>query len=191
MRHSIEPGYSTESGFTLVETMIAAAIMVIGLMTLAWQFTTSLATVETAQQDNIARQVARETLESILSSRNNATLQYVKIDNVGTGSGVFVVGWKSLQTEGPDGIFGTSDDGTPGCPSTPCVESITLPGPDGILGTADDITTPLTGYQRQIVVTDNPNGYLNLKQVTVTVQYTTPSKQNRQVSVSTYVSPYV
>jgi prepilin-type N-terminal cleavage/methylation domain-containing protein len=191
MRCSFEPGHRSQSGFTLVETMIAALIMAVGLMALAWQFITSMATVEWAQQDSIARQAARETLESILSSRNNSTVQYASIDNVGTGSGIFVVGWKSLLTEGPDAIFGTADDGTTGCASSPCVQSMTLPGPDGILGTADDVAAPLTGYKRQIVITDSPNGYLNIKQITVTVQYTTPSNQNRQVTVTTYVSPYV
>ena len=50
------------------------------------------------------------------------------------------------------------------------------PGPDGILGNTDDVETPLTGYTRQIEITDIllPNGTPNpnLRRVTVTVLYT-------------------
>src|ERR1700755_1591828 len=83
---------SNQDGFTLIEIMIAAVILTVGLVAMAFQFTSGLSTVQVAQQDSIARQAARETLESILSARNNATLQYASIDNVGTGSGIFVAG---------------------------------------------------------------------------------------------------
>ena len=62
------------------------------------------------------------------------------------------------------------------CPAGP--ECITLPGPDGILGTADDKPLSLANFTRQIQidtvleadgVTINPN----LKQITVTVSYST------------------
>ncbi len=184
MRRFYTDGVRNDGGFTLLEVMIAGVIMGIGLMALAWGFTSGFATVQTAQEDTIARQAARETLEGILSARNNATITYDKIDNVGTGNGIFVVGWQALKTEGADGIIGTADDG-------PGIESVTLPGPDGVLGTADDVTVALNNYQRLIVVTDSATNNANVKQITVTIKYTTPPGQTRQVSVSTYVSPYI
>ncbi len=179
-----DPGRpSSDAGFTLVEVMVAGLIMTIGLLAVAYGFMAGLATVGTAQEDTIARQKAREALESVLTGRNTQAISFSQIDNIATGSsGIFVNGWQPLYLAGVDGIIGTADDAAAG------LDSITLPGPDGILGTADDVTVPLTNYQRQIVITDLSS---TLKQVTVTVKYTTPAGLTRQVQVSTYVSSYI
>lgn len=51
---------STQSGFTMIETMIAIAIMSIGIMTLVAAFATAVGATQNAQQNLIARQKALE-----------------------------------------------------------------------------------------------------------------------------------
>jgi len=171
-----------DAGFTLVEVLVAGVLVTTGLLALASALSMGFAVVLTAQDDTIARQKAREALESVLTGRNTQNITFAQIDNVGTGSGIFVNGFQPLYRAGADGIIGTADDAAAG------IETIILPGPDGILGTADDITQTLGNYQRSIVISDLTG---TLKQITVTVQYTTPPNLTRSVIATSYVSPYI
>jgi prepilin-type N-terminal cleavage/methylation domain-containing protein len=137
---------ASEKGFTLVEVMIAALIMTVGLLALAYGYGQGLAVVMAGQQNAIARQQARAAMEDLLAARNTGLLQFSQIENVSNG-GVFLTG----------------------------VQPLTLaPNPQGVLGTATDGQTPapLAGYTRQITITDLSS---TLKQVQITVLYTTPS----------------
>jgi prepilin-type N-terminal cleavage/methylation domain-containing protein len=175
-----------ESGFTLIEVMIAGLLLSIGLVALAHGYTVGFAMVVKAQHDTLAYQKAREALESVLTGRNTKDMTFDQIDNVGTGQGIFLTGFQPLYRPGSDGVSGTADDAAAG------LETITLPGPDGLLGTSDDVVQPLTNYQRKIEITDlNLTGTLLLKQIKVTVQYTTSPKWTRSVVVVSYVSPYI
>lgn len=169
---------SAQRGFTLVETMIAIAIMGIAIVTLLAAFGTAIAATQNAQENLIARQKALEAMESIYTARNTQQIAFAQIANISNG-GIFTDGPVQLLSAGPDGLVNTADDvnypPTGVCAAGP--ECITLPGPDGILGTADDTELSLANFQRQIQVgnalqsdgTINPN----LKQVTVTVSYIT------------------
>ncbi len=168
-----------EAGFTLVEVLIAGVVLSIGLLALATTYGQGLASVVTAQEDTIARQKAREAMESVLTGRNTANLTFAQIANQSNG-GVFTDGYTPLTTPGPDGIVNTKDDGP--------VETMVMPGPDGQIGTADDVIVTLSGYQRQIEITDLSK---ILKQVTVRIQYTTSRGFLRWVTLVCYVSPYV
>lgn len=135
------------SGFTLVEVMIAAVILVIGLISLAYGYAMALSVVSRAQEDTIARQKAREAMEDVFTARDTQTITFAQICNIAAGTPcIFTVGATPLYTAGPDEIVNTADDGTgtlpPGCSIAPCVETVDLPGPDGILGTADDVPGP-------------------------------------------------
>ena len=173
---------TAESGFTLIEVAMAASLLIIGLVGMAYAFTMGAAVVSTAQDDTIARQKARQALESVLTGRNTANISFPQIDNVGTGSGIFLTGFQPLYNYGADGVIGTADDAASG------METIVEPGPDGILGTADDIVVPLTNYQRQIVITDLTG---TLKGIQVIIQYTSNTNLTRTVTVQSYVSPYI
>jgi type II secretory pathway pseudopilin PulG len=179
MESSVPHSPRHESGFTLVEVLIAGVVLSVGLVGLAGMYGQGLMTVMTAQEDTIARQKAREAMESVLTGRNTANLTYAQIENISKG-GVFKDGFTPLTTPGPDGIVNTLDDGP--------VETIIMPGPDGILGTSDDVVVPLNGYQRQILITDVTS---ILKQVQVTILYTTTRGQTRSVTLNCYVSPYI
>jgi prepilin-type N-terminal cleavage/methylation domain-containing protein len=173
--------HDDESGFTLVEVLVASVVMVVGLLSVAYGLALGATVVATAQQDTIARQKAREAMEDVFTARDDARITFSQVCNIGQGpSCIFVSGFTQLTSPGPDGIVNTADDGP--------VEIVYTPGPDGILGTADDVAVPLYGYQRQIQVTQlSPV----LSQITVTIQYTTPRNITRSVTLVALMSPYV
>lgn len=181
-----------ERGFTLIETMIAIAIMSIGILTILASFGAAVGTTEYSQDNLIARQKALQALESVYTARNTQQITFAQIANVASG-GIFTTGPSQLLCAGPDGLVNTTDDVN--CPASgPCAagpECIVLPGKDGILGTADDVGLSLGNFTRQIAITNalNSDGTTDntLKIVTVTIQYTTNGGvANSGASVRTY-----
>ena len=178
-----------QAGFTLLETAIAGVILGVGLIAMLAVFSTALASTESAQEDQIARQKAKEALENIFTARGTQQVPFDQIRNL--PSGIFVTGFQPLQGAGPDGLVGTIDDiSVANCPGG--IECVTLPGPDGVLGSSDDVVMPLSNYQRKVEIQDvlNPDGSTNanLRQITVTVQYKTP--RLRTYSVTSLISSY-
>jgi prepilin-type N-terminal cleavage/methylation domain-containing protein len=170
---------SRQNGFTLIETMIAIAIMGIGLCALLAAFGMAVASTQNAEENLIAREKALQAMESIYTARNTQQITFSQIGNIASG-GIFTNGAAQLLAAGPDGLVNTADDlayaASGPCPAGP--ECVVMPGPDGILGTADDTAMSLGNFTRQIQinsvleadgVTINPN----LKQIIVTVTYTT------------------
>ncbi len=161
-----------QRGFTLLEVMISMVVLTVGLVSLLGVFGLSMAATQTSQEDMIAKQLANEALESIITARNTSQLTWDQIENVGTGTGIFVTGFQPINLAGADGIIGTGDDASAG------IQVLREPGPDGIYGTADDVLVPLSGYQRQItigqVVDANGNIMTTLRSINVTIQYSTP-----------------
>jgi len=173
-------------GFMLVEVMVSMVILMVGLVTLLGVFSLALATTQTAQQDMIAKQLASEAMESIVTARQTTQLPWSSVQNVSAG-GIFSDGFKSIQNAGANGVAGTTDDTG--------ARTLTLPGPDGVVGTSDDISLPLTNYQRQIAitaVTDSSGNILtDLRSVTITVQYAVPRTSIKKNYVLTsYISQY-
>src|SRR5690349_2784921 len=191
-----------ERGFSLIETLFATVILMIGLLAMLATFAYALATTHSVQEDQIARQTAQDTLENIFTARDTQQITFAQIANV-SGGGIFVDGLQNLLDTGPDGLAGTGDDitysaATTGCPSAinPYgVQCIRLPGADGMLGTPDDTFMVLSNFQRQIQIANtlNPDGTpnVNLKQITVTVQYTKQGfNQPRTYTVNSLISVY-
>jgi prepilin-type N-terminal cleavage/methylation domain-containing protein len=164
---------SAQSGFTLIETMIAIAILSIGIVTLIAAFGTAVGATQHAEENLIAREKALQALESVYAARNDQQItSFSQIANISNG-GIFTDGATPLLCAGPDGLVNTADDID--CPASgPCVagpECVVLPGPDGILGTPDDVAMRLSNFTRQIQITAVP-GYQTLNQVVVTITYT-------------------
>jgi prepilin-type N-terminal cleavage/methylation domain-containing protein len=188
---------SGQAGFTLVETMIAIAIMTIGIVSLLAVFGTAVAVTQNAQENLIARQKALEAMESIYTARNTQQISFGQIANISSG-GIFTDGPVQLLSAGPDGLVNTADDlafpATGVCPAGP--ECIALPGPDGILGTADDKPLSLANFTRQIQINtvleaDGVTIDPNLKQITVTVSFTTGgSPVPRAYTVNALISAF-
>jgi len=182
-------GRRTQNGFTLIEVMISMAILTIGLVSLLGVFGLAIASTQQAQQDMIAKQLANEALESIVTARDTAQMQWSSIQNVSDG-GIFLNGYQSMYLPGGDGIIGTADDIATGQYVT-----ITEPGPDGVYGTSDDIQLPLSNYQRQIqilpVADVNGNIVATLRAVNITIQYYVPrSTQPRTYVLTSYMSQF-
>lgn len=179
-----------EAGFSLVETLIAMAILATGLLSMAGVFVMGLGQLANSSASLIAREKAREAVESVHTARDTETIEWCQIRNAdsptncadGTG-GAFLAGERDLRTAGPDGLVNTTDDGD--------IETSLGPGADNVLGTSDDVETPLIHYKRQIAITDVPmaDGTPNpsLRRLTVTVSYRVgPSL--RRYTLTTFIS---
>ncbi|HKB99025.1 MAG TPA: prepilin-type N-terminal cleavage/methylation domain-containing protein [Terriglobales bacterium] len=186
-----------EGGFSLLEVVISMAVLTVGLVSLLGVFGLAMASTQTSQQDMIAKQLANEELESIVTARNTSQLVWDDIQNVGSTTcssgasncGIFLVGMNPIYNSGTDGIFGTGDDTTAG------EQTLQQPGPDGIYGSADDVKIPLTGYQRKILISPvydaNGNLVISLRGVNVTVQYaTTQANLPKTYVLSSFISQY-
>jgi prepilin-type N-terminal cleavage/methylation domain-containing protein len=197
IRRSDRVRKEAQSGFSLLEVLISMAVLTIGLVSLLGVFGLAMASTQTSQQDMIAKQLANEALESIVTARNTSQLGWDDIQNVGSTfctsgastCGIFLAGMNQIYNSGADGIFGTSDDAAAG------EQTLEVPGPDGIYGNPDDVRIPLTGYQRSILISpvydSNNNLVTSLRAVNVTVQYaTTQARLPKTYVLSTYISQY-
>jgi prepilin-type N-terminal cleavage/methylation domain-containing protein len=189
-----------QRGFSLLEVMIAGAVLTIGLLAVLMSFANAISATEWAQEDLIARHKALDALESIYTARNSQQLPFASINNVASG-GIFSGGALPLLCAGPDGLVGTADDVNCTAPDTGAacpggVECLVLPGPDGILGTADDEIYSLSNFTRTIafnpVLLPSGTTNANLIAVTVTIFYTKPGRAglSRSYSVSGLISSY-
>ncbi len=181
-----------QSGFALIEVMIAMVVLTIGLLGVLATLEVAMAATQTSQEDMLARQAASEVMESIFNARDTTQLGFSAIANIGTGAGIFTPPDPPtpLLCAGPDGIIGTADDTTcTAANGTVCaVKCLSEPGPDGILGTADDVIVPLTNFTRSIAIAPY-NQTLSL--VTVTINYTVPNiGHTKSYVLSEYISYY-
>jgi hypothetical protein len=172
-----------EEGFSILETLTALSLLAVGLLSLAGVFTVALARMNTATWDILAKEKASETIENILAARDSGRLPFASINNVGTGTGVFVTGAQRLVAPGPDRLIGTGDD----IAAQP--DTIMRPGPNGIMdGGGDDQSIELGQFTRQIVITSVPPGD-TLRQVRVIILYQINGVV-RRVEMSSYVSSF-
>jgi prepilin-type N-terminal cleavage/methylation domain-containing protein len=172
-----------QKGFTLLETMIAMAILSIGVLSMASFFSQGLQNSNRVQMQYIANAKAQEALETIFTSRDTQLLSFSQINNISLG-GVFKDGPQPLLAPGPDGLVGTADDDA----NNPDV-IVTGPGPDGILGTADDTSIPLNPWMTRTIAIVPVNNYSNMVQITITVKYSYEG-QVGQVQLVSYLSSY-
>ena len=171
-----------QCGFTLLEVLISIVVITIGLISMLGAFGVAMAATQTARQDMVAKQLAQEAMESIVTARETADATWDQINNVGT-TGIFVAGPQPINKAGVDGIVGTADD------AAALPETMQEPGPDGIVGTADDpAPTPLTNYQRTIAITPTATG--DLRNVTITIQYSAPRSATRTYVLAGMISQY-
>ncbi len=164
---SLREPNNSESGVTILETVIAMMILTVGLLGLAGSIGYAMSVSNMGRNVTNTKLLVVSLLEQMETLRNTEQLTFGQIANQGsvdnTGGVRDFVGFPTAFqplsiNPGPDGIFGTSDD-------------LISPGPDNIYGTTDDTvdqTWALPGYQRQISIT---NLSANLKRIQVTVRY--------------------
>ena len=187
-----------EEGFSLIEVLISMVILTVGMVSLLGVFGLAMSTTQASQQNMIAKQLANEAYESIITARNTSQISWDEIQNAsacsgktdpGTG-GIFMPGQTQIYNSRADGIYGTCDD----TGSTPLLEVLADPGPDGIYNTTDDTIVPLTNYQRTISIyalyDANHNQISSLRGVTITISYSTPQNSQATYVLNSYISQY-
>jgi type IV pilus modification protein PilV len=172
-----------QKGFTLVECLVAVAIMSAGILSLIPIFTRGLAANYQTQMQYIAQQKAQEAMESIFTARDTRLVTSAQIANVADG-GIFSNGPQQLLAPGPDGLYGTADDDTNN-PDT----IVVAPGPDKIFGTADDVTINLNPFMTRTITITPVANTPNLKAIVVTVTWTFEG-QTSTYSVQSLISNF-
>jgi len=193
-----------EDGVSLLEVVISMAVLTVGMVSMLGVFGLAMATTETSQQSMIAKQLANEAYESIVTANNSGQLTWDDIQNTGstncpvTGAascGIFASPttpqpmYTAITTGQYAGILGTTYDvGQP-------EQTLQDPGADGIYYTADDTFIPLTGYKRTILIGQvndaSGNPVASLRSVTITVQYqTSQTNLPRTYILNSYISQY-
>jgi prepilin-type N-terminal cleavage/methylation domain-containing protein len=172
-----------QRGFTLVEVMVAMAVLSFGVLSLVSIFTQGLRASYQTQIQYIAQQKAQEAMESIFTARDTRLVTSAQINNVSNG-GIFNNGPQPLYAPGPDGLFGTADDD-----STNPDGIVIAPGPDGIFGTADDVSINLNPWMTRTILIAPVANTPNLKSITVTVNWTFEG-QTLQYQISSLISNF-
>lgn len=173
----------SETGFTLVEALIALGIMTVGLLSLAQVMARGLNMIKSSPIDLIAKEKAISGVESVFAARDTRVLTWAQVRNVtgGNGGGIFLDGPQAIKAAGADGLINTADDGA--------LEGLTNPGPDGQLGTADDVFVPLPMMTREIEIRELSPANTQLRQLRVIVRYQIGSVV-RDYTLSTFISSF-
>jgi len=180
------------AGFTLIETMIAIAILSIGILGLGAMLADCLAYMGMSQYDYLAQQKAASAVESIFTARDMGQVTWASICNVGSAvctGGIFMNGPQPLCDPGPDGIAGTADDfGGGGCAIQQ--DAIILLNGAGTFISGAASRVPLSNFQflRTIAITNIPN-VSNLRQIQVTITYTA-GRFKRTYTLTTNISNF-
>ncbi len=156
-----------DSGFSLLELVIASTILTVGLLAVASSIGYAMVASNHGRAVTNTKLLVVSILEQMETLRNTGNLTFGQLSNVGQvdntgatrGFPGFLNGFQQISTNpGPDGIFGTSDD-------------LIDAGADRLFGTSDDFINPnfaVVGYTREIQITSlSPS----LKKVTVTISY--------------------
>jgi prepilin-type N-terminal cleavage/methylation domain-containing protein len=183
------------AGFSLIEVLVAMFILMVGLFALAQVFYLGLNIAATSTPNLIAREKAREAIESVHTARDTHDITWGDIRNAEaptdcldgttglaaeTPANGFVNGAVPMRGPGEDGLVNTDDDED--------AELEMLPGPDSLLDTDDDV--PLVGYTRQIQICDVN---ANLRQITVTIRYpgsNAVGAREREYRIVTFISRF-
>jgi len=185
-----------EAGFSLIEVMISMVVLTVGLVSLLGVFGLAMAATQSTQQDMIAKQLANEAYESIVTARNTTQISWDDIQNVGSTNcpisgaascGIFLTGANSIYLPGTTG----TNAGIVGTSNHLGMQTLEEPGPDGTYGDVDDVMIPLTDYQRTIAITELNPPVATLRNINVSVQYTSPQmKLPKTYVLNSYISQY-
>ncbi len=155
-----------ESGFSLLELVIAMVILTVGLLGVASAIGYALMASNSGRGLTNAKLLVVSALEQMETLRDSGELNFNEISNAQVPGSTFT-----------------------GFPSTFIAVS-TTPGPDFVFGTADDpgIADPsqaFTGVTRQILITDlTPT----LKRIQVTLQYSPKGGVSTQLVCVSYLN---
>lgn len=156
---------------SLLEVVIAMAIFVIGIVGVLSLFSYALVTMHATEENMIARQLARDAMESVYGARNSAQYSWPAIRNHAAG-GIFVDGATSVTDPGPDGIVNSVN-------STENISSITTP---------DGKKRYLKEFKREVAIKSVTDAD-DVRQVDITITYPVGGIIRSYV-VSSYISQW-
>ncbi len=175
-----------DGGFSLVETVIALIILMVGILMTISALSFSLFYVQESEKNTVAREYARSAMETIFSIRdlqlfdeegNNFNYDWNTLVVKKSGNaGVFLDDWTPIrESPGADGIYGTGDDACSGTGS--CV-----------VGSTTNNSTVVQGYERKIEISDIvKNGVVRERYFVIKVRYMV-GRSRREVVESTIIA---
>ncbi|MEP6944990.1 MAG: hypothetical protein ABJA02_03675 [Acidobacteriota bacterium] len=185
----------TESGFSYIDVMIAIVIMMVGVLAMAGALSANLVRSMESEKRTMAKQLSLSTIESIISAKEierpgvvdgwNSLRNVMTSVPAGDINGIFVTGFNPVRPDvGWDGVAGTVDDA---CAATgPCIVS----------GRTTNTSTPMLGFQRQIVISDvpdperpSPPNAITRRRIDVTIRYFV-NQATRTETASTLITNY-
>jgi len=195
-----------QRGFSLIEVVVAMSILVVGLLGLAQVFYLGMVNASTSSANLIAREKAREAIESVHTARDTRTIAWAAVRNVNAptctaipaagaqpavafvanGGGIFLNGEQQLRLPGADGLVNTADDALAGFEELPGANGRfeAVPTPAVPVPGNDDIA--LSEFWREVAICDvNPD----LRQIQVTVRYRVGTSV-RRYTLMTYISSF-
>jgi prepilin-type N-terminal cleavage/methylation domain-containing protein len=163
----------SESGFSLLEMIIAIFILTIGLLGVASAISYALLASNRGRGVTNSKMLIVSILEQMETLRDTGQLHFKEISNSPSADGTFggfPSGFRPVSTvPGADGIFGTADDLLVGA------------------STVDDYSLARPGVSRQILISTVPgNDYL--KKITVTLRYSPNGSEVRELVCSGYLN---
>jgi type IV pilus modification protein PilV len=195
-------------GFSLIEIIIAIIIMATGLVALASLLVVGVTLPQRARQQEIAKQLANEIMESIIFAKESNPSGFSTFNSINYTTnhpeGRFVStttnsNISKMLVAGPDGVYGTCDDGQTGTSFVNCagttpslgtnVLTATIdPGKDGKYSTTTGTdmvnkTQPLLNYSREVIIRDLTPVPVSAKEVEVNVFYSTPLGKTEKVTL--------
>jgi prepilin-type N-terminal cleavage/methylation domain-containing protein len=176
--------FRKQSGFTLLETVIAMAVMSFGILSIIAVYTQGLRTSAQGKIQFIAQAKAQAAMETLFTARDTHILAWAEINNVSQG-GVFLDGPQPMLAPGPDGLIGTADDDV----NHPDTIIIGPPGNNDISTTSGDKTVNLNPMMTRTILFTPVPGTPNLNQVTITINYNSQG-QAGQFQLICYISNY-
>jgi hypothetical protein len=198
--------HAGEEGFSLIEGMVALSILMVGLLGLAQVFYVGMFHASTSSSHLIAREKAREAIESVHTARDTRTLNWSNIRNVtpptcagvpanpplpavaltGVGGGIFLNGEQLMRQAGADGLVNTADDAAAGPEELPGRNGKFEAGPPLAVPTTANDDIGLNDFWRTVNICDVND---DLRQIVVTIRYRVGPTM-RTYSLTTYVSSF-
>ena len=162
-----EAASTDQQGFSLIEVLAAMFILMAGLLPLVGMFTIGVKQMSASTPMLVAREKAREAIESVHAARDTEQASWPTIRNLSDG-GIFLDGPQAIKSPGADGLVNTADDAAAELPAAQYLREIDI--------------SPLNFDGGGAV---NPN----LREVKVTVSYKVYGSWRTYV-MTTYVSSY-
>jgi type II secretory pathway pseudopilin PulG len=189
-----------DKGFSLIEVVIAILLMTTGLIALAGALIVGVTLPRRARQQEIAKQMANTIMESIIAAKEALPPGFSTFEQLSYTDSVipgrFLKDEMVILEPGPDGVYGTCDDGRTGSFDLNCPNSLGTiaprveidPGPDGAYSNkSDNRTTSLLGFSYQVIIQDLST---STKLIEVRVYYPTPISDRETITLSCQLSNF-